>query len=316
MLSSKNRRNNTNKLPVRNHDRKGQALVEFALVALVLYLLLGAIITFGQMIYASQGTQQAADLLARELSHASIGADLTLAQAINNDKDENGGRIETSDVNVQSTVLAKIYDPKYLVLYIGPDDGNGNLSFQGHGTLYALMSKLPLVNQQLVPLMIFDKDSFPGTPVLRYPGAIAGSGVIGPAPDYYSDGPQTIDATVTIYDSNGNTVDVVNEIILDKDHQPPNYKTPFQISSPQRGVVALQLNYPYQSAAMSSYAASPDGPFEPNGGDVQIVDDEGQAFGLYTGSKGQGRQAAWGQDVRPFSKIISATAIYRRELFE
>jgi hypothetical protein len=277
--------------------RHGQALVEFALVAFVLYLLLAAIITFGQLTYSSHGVQQAADLLARELSHAPLPADATLVAALTD----------------ETIVLPQIYDSKYLALYIGPEDGNGNATFQGEGSLVALISKLPLVNQQLVPLMIFDKDSFPGSPILRYPGAITGSGAIEPPPDYNTGGPQTIDATVTVYDSNGNPVDVVAEIKSDN----PNVATPFQISSPQRGVVALQLNYPYESSAMSSYRANPDGPFEPNAGNVQpvAIDSSDQPYGPYTGSQGHGRQAAWGHDVRPFSKIISATAIYRRELF-
>src|SRR5580693_1602057 len=44
--------------------RRGQALVEFALVALVLYLLIAFVLDFGRAIYGTQIIQGAADLAA------------------------------------------------------------------------------------------------------------------------------------------------------------------------------------------------------------------------------------------------------------
>jgi hypothetical protein len=58
--------------------RRGQSLVEFALVALVVYLLLAAILTFGHALYVAQGLQQAADLAAREISRTPLPAEITL----------------------------------------------------------------------------------------------------------------------------------------------------------------------------------------------------------------------------------------------
>ena len=49
----------------RHVNRRGQSLVEFAVVALVVYMLLAAILTFGQLLYCSQGIQQAADVAAQ-----------------------------------------------------------------------------------------------------------------------------------------------------------------------------------------------------------------------------------------------------------
>ena len=57
---------------LRRHNRAGQSLVEFAVVSLVLYMLLAAILTFGHMLYVAQGLQGAADL-ARCYSVASRG---------------------------------------------------------------------------------------------------------------------------------------------------------------------------------------------------------------------------------------------------
>ena len=51
----------------RRRNRRGQALVEFAVVSLVVYMLLAAILTFGQMLYSAQTLQQAVDLAAREI---------------------------------------------------------------------------------------------------------------------------------------------------------------------------------------------------------------------------------------------------------
>ena len=55
-------------------NRRGQALVEFAVVSLVVYMLLAAILTFGQMLYSAQGLQQAVDTAAREISRTPLPA--------------------------------------------------------------------------------------------------------------------------------------------------------------------------------------------------------------------------------------------------
>ena len=54
--------------------RRGQALVEFAIVCLAVYLLLAAILTFGQWLYSAQGLQQAVDVAAREISRTPLPA--------------------------------------------------------------------------------------------------------------------------------------------------------------------------------------------------------------------------------------------------
>ena len=47
--------------------RRGSVLVEFALIALILYLILAATIEFGRALMAAQLLQQAADIAAREV---------------------------------------------------------------------------------------------------------------------------------------------------------------------------------------------------------------------------------------------------------
>ena len=48
--------------------RRGSVLVEFALIALILYLILAATIEFGRALMAAQLLQQAADIAAREVA--------------------------------------------------------------------------------------------------------------------------------------------------------------------------------------------------------------------------------------------------------
>ena len=62
--------------------RRGQSLVEFAVVALVVYMLLAAILTFGHALYVAQGLQTAADLAAREISRTPLPATSTFDDAL------------------------------------------------------------------------------------------------------------------------------------------------------------------------------------------------------------------------------------------
>ena len=154
----------------RGRNRRGQSLVEFAVVSLVLYMLLAAILTFGQILYSSQGLQQAVDVAARELSRTPLPANETFSQAL-------------ADSGVQS----KIFDERYLVLSI--DTGSNPMTFNGGHPI----GDFPLVIQQLLPLMIYETgltevqanplggiqpiQYFPGPSsqiggYLRYPGAV------------------------------------------------------------------------------------------------------------------------------------------------
>ena len=127
-------------------------------------------------------------------------------------------------------------------------------------------------------------------------------------------------------------VPVVEEIPSDGD------ESSFSIASPERGIVALRINYPFQSASMSSFQTNPAEPFEPTIGNPNVADDgsvtetnvgerpgeltnapltDGENYaGTYGGQYGLGAQGALGQIVRPYRRVISAQAIYRRELFQ
>ena len=100
--------------------RRGQSLVEFAVVSLVLYMLLAAILTFGHTIYVAQGLQTAADLGARELSRTPLPATI----------DEGGATraFNFDDAMQANEVRGSIYDPQYLVYDLG-DLGNQSFLF-------------------------------------------------------------------------------------------------------------------------------------------------------------------------------------------
>jgi hypothetical protein len=81
---------------------------------------------------------------------------------------------------------------------------------------------------------------------------------------------------------------------------------------------------------MSSFRPNPAGPFEPTIGSPNIADDSAvnpgaplgdlvasdRPYGPYAGLYGLGQQAAFATPVRPFRRVVSAQAVYRREIFD
>jgi hypothetical protein len=303
------------KAELRTSLRRGSVLVEFALVALVLYLLLAAIITFGFMLYAAQGVQQAVDLAAREISRTPLSPTITFEEAL-----------------VDPSVKESVYSEDYLAIDVTPWKQN-----PGQDTLFNYLDglNLPSVNKLLVPLMIMSDVN--GTNLLRYPGALVTSET---APSGYT----VKIPIVQSRDSSGietiQWVDVLEEI------KSASGDSPFLLSSDQRGIVALRMNYPYQSPVMSSFRPNPEGPFEPTISNPNVADDGAVSAinsipgggtlvapdvppsptpvysGTYGGQYGLGEQGALGSQqltgglpVRPYRRVISAQAIYRREVF-
>jgi hypothetical protein len=310
--------------------RRGQSLVEFAVVALVVYMLLAAILTFGHALYVAQGLQTAADLGAREISRTPLPAAMNFDDAPNSENEDEGGAIH------HSKVRSRIFDDALLVIDLEEfyakfptDDPDGPNIFRD------LVPTLPLLNQQLVTMMIVDNG------LLRYPGALLARPGVEP-PDGVSFDEKSPYASPTEYKSwiagdefivevpviTGRAADgsetlrwvsIVEEIDTEElptDNDGPN-ADPFSINSPQQGIVALRINFPFQSASMSSFRPNPEGPFEPTIGSPNLANEDGSVtHGTYAGANGLGVQQALGQRVRPYRRVISAQAIYRREIFE
>ena len=300
-------------------NRRGQSLVEFAIVALVLYMLLAAILTFGHMLYVAQGLQGAADLAAREISRTPLPA------------------LTTFETVLSDGSLDVIYSEDYLVFDLDTL-GAGQSFFQN------VVSGWPILNKQLATLMIVDRPDFDGdgTPdrnFIRYPGALL---VDATKPSGYTVGIPLVTARASDGIETIRWIKVIEEI---EPTDPTDDKyDPFSVANTvTRGIVALRINYPFQSASMSSFRPNAAGPFEPTIGQPNAADDgavtqlnaapggltgaplsDGELYaGTYGGQFGLGAQGAMGSQehtggrpVRPYRRVISAQAIYRREVFE
>ncbi|PQO27292.1 hypothetical protein C5Y96_17260 [Blastopirellula marina] len=282
-----------------NTQRKGQSLVEFALVALVLYLLLGAIFTFGHALYVAQQVQMSADLLAREVSRTPLSV--------------NGENLR--EAMQDQAVKSSIYDESKLrfnLLDLEDPDSPEDLREE--------IKTWPIVNRMLSVVMT-KVDGF-----FQYPG-IVNHGT--------TDDPHYRIATSyeAALPTPGNPVDegwvdVVEELTDSAENSlyPPG--------SDSGGVVALRINYPVHSPFFTAMHPLPEeAKFgDPNANYVKVSPGDNASeitseFGeyrpeylnpekeLYGGNRGLGRQYAWGTQVRPYRRIVSGQAIYRREVF-
>jgi hypothetical protein len=304
---------------VRGRARRGATLVEFALVSLAIYVLIAAGIELGRLIFADQVLEDAVRVAARELSVMSFPADSTLEDAL-----------------ADPLVKQNVYDADKLVINHG--------AFASEDDFQQFLDTLPVVNRALVPLMIADRVSVGGheLDLLRYPGALwadpsSSTGFAVHIPRIVSRDAQGIETI--------EWVDALEEIrcapcdplsgpfALTAPNPPPTCLPP---NSP-RGLVALRMNFPFQAGMLSSYRPSPAGPLEPNLRLPNIADDSqvsvqlsagcpppngalldatSQSSDTYSGPYGLGSQSALTQLVRPFRKLITTQAIYRREVFQ
>ena len=318
---------------------RGAALVEFALVSLVLYLLLAGTIEFGRLMFDANALQDVARVAARELAVAPVRADATFDYALSCDA--------TSDPDCLVDLKSRIFDPACLVV----DLSDPAVAADPDGYFAAM----PVVNRALRTLMITE----PQRPnLLRYAGALLsdGSGLacsaIGPNGQASATGLTVGIPFVDARDANGaesiTWVPVVQEIRAALDADCPA-RGPFSLvylanedacgaldadPLPDRGLAAVRINYPYQAATLSGFQPSAPtdvDPLPPNIGNVITADDgavqqnnsapgspiDDGAIGPYAGAFGLGRQYALaGRTVRPFRKLISVQAIYRREVVE
>ena len=340
---------------IRLRNRAGQSLVEFALVALVLYMLLAAILTFGHMLYVAQGLQGAADLAAREISRTPLAADLTLDDPITS---TTPGALFSDDVR------RRIFDEAFLVIDLQRFYNSVQPTLGREPNIFEdAVPQMPVLNQQLVALMIVDRPDFngdgnPDAWLLRYPGALlrrkAGEPIRPPSSSTYPDWVSTDfvigipieESSIVIGGTSIRWLNVVEEIDTEVNNDDRgNNPDPFAIRAsipgvqPIQGIVALRINYPFQSASMSSFPPNYVRPSAPTIGRPKLAneDDLGTGSempgnltgaplvipgndptyaGTYGGQYGMGAQGVFGQTVRPYRRVISSQAIYRREVFE
>ena len=279
--------------PEGRRSRAGAALLEFALVSLILYLVIAAMLSFGRWMLTAQSTQEVARIAAREIALYPLPANITFEQAL-------------LDPGFRSAV----YDAELLVVDLDTiPPGSG---------LDDYFATLPVVNRALRPLMITSTVDVGGTQrrLLHMPGMIVdapssptGLTVVVPRIDERDDttGAETLITLVPVLEEIG--------------------PGSFSVSSPDRGLVALRLNVPFQSSTLSAYIPAgeltPAGdPFQqpilaadPGGGGHAILGPGPDGAGPCSGTYGLGEQYVLGQSVRPFRRLVTAQAIYRREVF-
>lgn len=285
--------------------RRASMMLEFAVISVLLYGFLAATLTFGLLYFNHQAVQTAADLAAREISQTPLPAGISFEDALQHPR-----------------VKERIFDEDFLVLDI-TDWASGN---SGLG-LYQYIDQVidpPMVNKALYPVMI--RHDFNGRSFLRYPGALVESST---APSGF-----TVVAPIVV----GRGADGAEEVYLARVLQPiagapivpgDPLVDAFPITSPQRGIVALQLNLPYSSTTLvggfdntrssrflaDDAAVSVVGGSLPPGG-VGLFDPFGSDDGHpYAGLYGLGRMFSQGA-VRPYRHMVTTRSIHRREVFE
>ncbi len=278
---------------------KASMMIEFAIVSVVLYLLLASILTFGRLLFLAQTTSGAIDSAARELARTPFPAASTFE--------------EVRDTT--NAFTTETYSEDFLAIVIDPW-----LAAPGGLTLLEYLDSLgiPSINRQLFPAMYIQRVG--ADTLLRYPGALVESVT---APSGYS----VVVPMVLSQDNNGNMsvriVRVLEEI--DTEEEPGDNTgaspDPFSILSPERGQVALRLNYPFQSVAMQGSINQ--APILADDSLVTIVNpgsytfvDAGEVSGPNAGLYGLGIQLSWTTEIRPFRRVISTQSIYPREVFE
>lgn len=321
----------------RLRSERGAALVEFALVSIAFYLLLAGTIEFGRLMFDANALQDVARVAARELATAPVRADATFDYALTCDA--------ADDPNCLVDLKGRLFDPACLVV----DLSDPAVAADPDGYFAAM----PVVNRSLRALMITEP-SRPN--LLRYAGTllVASSGeacsAMGPNGRAMATG---LTVGIPLVDStNGSEsitwVPVMQEIRAAEDAECPS-RGPFSLiylaasdecgalqADPlrDRGLAAVRINYPYQAATLSGFrptAPTATDPLPPNVGNVILADEssvqqtnvapgaliDDASIGPYSGPHGLGRQYALaGKTVRPFRKLISAQAIYRREVVE
>jgi len=269
---------------MRRNQRSGGVVVEFALISFVLYLLLAGTIELGRMMFAAQVLQDVARVAARELAVTPIPAEISFEDALQ-----------------LPAVKARVWNASLLVVDASTD-----------ATIEAGFGAMPLVNRALRPLMITDTIPGPGgadLPVLRYPGAM----VVDAA------APLGVTVKIPKVQPGGGYVnlEVLAEVRADA------ASGPFSAAAPvlPNGIAAVMVNYPFQAATMSGFTQqppeTPGGPPGPNAGpEMVIAAPEDTPIGTYAGENGLGAQYAFAKKVRPFRRLLTGQAFFRREVME
>lgn len=274
-----------------DHPRRGGVAVEFALIALALYLVLAGMLSLGRWMAVSQAAQDAARFAAREAALYPLPAEITFEGAL-----------------ADPGFRAAVYDPDFVVVDLNETPPGPALE--------AFFAAMPVVNRALRPLMITSDVRTPDGPrrLLHMPGAIVASptsptGLSVLVPRILSRDPKT-----------GAETSIELAPVLEEIAGGPTGAGTFPVSS--GGIAGLRLNVPFQSAAFTAYLPPDAGLGAPisasadatAGGGFDIFGPGPEGAGPYSGPLGLGRLEAFGITARPFRRLVAAQALFRREL--
>lgn len=287
----------------RRRQQRGAMLVEFGLIALVLYLLLGSLLSFGTMIQAGQVAQDVARLAARELALTPLPAAITFEDALD-------------------ATAATLFDPNQLVVDLDALEANG-IEIDEH------FAAMPLINRALRPVFLFDRVL--EHRVLRFPGAV----LLSPQPTAFNAGltvgvPQVVERIA----GGGERIrwlPIIEEIRPDPSDPSTGPHSAIATGS-DRGLVALRVNIPSTASALASYDAPTTWPPSPNAGEAHLAGSVttvagstppyGTPFanavseGILGGEQGLGEMRALTTVVRPFRRVFVGQALFRREVYQ
>ncbi len=273
--------------------RRGSVLLEFALIALVLFAILALTFDFGRAVFSAQVVQQSADHIARELAVAPLP--VVMKDNFDLDKDET------------KNAIANVFSEDFLIIDISTEPLDINKLPSGNRLLVPLMIAMTHAQNPIVPK---------GSTWLVYPGAIVPDIAETPTPTTL-----TVRIPLVKYLPNGveevepDTKKWLRVVEIDGDA--------FQLTSKYRGLASVRVNYPFQAAAISGRYKDPNDPEAPpqsfNDAFIEAEGDAlqpGQVGGPYAGKDGLGQQAAFTRTVRPFRRIVTGQGVYRREIFQ
>ena len=294
-------------------QRSGQALLEFAFLIPLLVVIIGATLSFGLFFFQANVLQQAVDVTAQEISRMPFSPTAQLGLG-----DLNAA---TTTVMYDPNFQAQIYDEQYLVIH--DSEWDSGTSF--NGDFQAYVDTLPLLNRLLAPVMVRD-DSYMGG-VTRFPGAIVING---------NTSEETVLIPLMVYDANA-VESLARWVAPVEEIRPNDGQGPFSLTATNSaasfvpGMVALRINYPATSTTLVNRSRQnpaaitrPDDSALPSAApgsnySFAVGNESGVAdTSIHSGRFGLGRQAALfeANGIRPYRKVMSAQAIYRREVFE
>ena len=299
--------------------RGGGVLVEFALVALVFSFFLGGVLDLGSALFSSQQLQRAAQVAAREIALLPLpAAGLSLNDALT------CRRSQLSDpafagcaslAGLAAIPRETVYDPDWLVIPCGAQYQGSTFDCVAADPAgrEAFVSRLPLLNRMLRPLMVWDRlpsctAGVNACRLLRYPGALVRDA--GSVTSFRVVIPRLAGSTVTC-------VEAVQPITTPAD--------PFPLAA--GGLVSLRIVYPFQGAGRIAARSGSGGTRSPVLVDATLscvglttVTTAGfggaQGVGSHAGPLGLGRLFAYGEAVRPFRRVLVAEGLFRREVFQ